>query len=181
MVRALAADPDIILMDEPFSALDPISRQKLQQDISDLQKRIKKTIVFVTHDMQEAIALGDRICLMQDGEVVQIDTPEEILRHPENEFVRNFLDSGNAHSQSVLGSSYTVQDLLDENLHLSYQTDDGSLYVNASDSLDSLIQTLADTKSIPVKDADGNFIATVTNQHVLRFLSIVMERQGEHV
>lgn len=181
VVRALAADPDIILMDEPFSALDPISRQKLQQDISDLQKRIKKTIVFVTHDMQEAIALGDRICLMQDGEVVQIDTPEEILRHPENEFVRNFLDSGNAHSQSVLGNSYTVQDLLDENLHLSYQTDDGSLYVNASDSLDSLIQTLADTKSIPVKDADGNFIATVTNQHVLRFLSIVMERQGEHV
>ncbi|WP_278335132.1 hypothetical protein [Clostridium algidicarnis] len=61
-------------MDEPFSALDPISRQKLQQDIVKLQKKIKKTIVFVTHDMQEALALGDRICVMKDGEVVQCDT-----------------------------------------------------------------------------------------------------------
>lgn len=80
VVRALAADPGIILMDEPFSALDPISRQRLQQDISALQKKIKKTIVFVTHDMQEALALGDRICVMQGGEIVQVATPQEIMK-----------------------------------------------------------------------------------------------------
>lgn len=91
VVRALAADPDIILMDEPFSALDPISREQLQKDISSLQREIKKTVVFVTHDMDEALALGDRICLMQDGEIVQIDTPQNLVLHPKNEFVKAFI------------------------------------------------------------------------------------------
>nr|WP_269670965.1 ABC transporter ATP-binding protein [Paenibacillus sp. 481] len=91
VVRALAADPEIILMDEPFSALDPISREQLQRDIVQLQQRICKTIVFVTHDMQEALALGDRICLMRDGEIVQVDTPQAMLAHPANDFVREFI------------------------------------------------------------------------------------------
>ncbi|WP_046176169.1 ABC transporter ATP-binding protein [Domibacillus indicus] len=91
VIRALAADPDIILMDEPFSALDPISREKLQDDILELQQKIQKTIVFVTHDMKEAVKLGDRICLMQNGQVVQIGNPDEIISSPANEFVRNFI------------------------------------------------------------------------------------------
>ena len=74
VVRALAADPPVIIMDEPFSALDPISREKLQDDLIDLQTKIKKTIVFVTHDIQEAMKLGDRICLLNNGHVEQIDT-----------------------------------------------------------------------------------------------------------
>ncbi|AZB44172.1 ABC transporter ATP-binding protein [Bacillus sp. FJAT-42376] len=93
VVRALAADPDIILMDEPFSALDPISREKLQRDIADLQKRIRKTIVFVTHDMQEALALGDRVAIMKDGEIIQVDTPDALVEHPANEFVKEFIGS----------------------------------------------------------------------------------------
>ncbi len=91
VVRALAADPDIILMDEPFSALDPISREQLQTDIKTLQKEIKKTILFVTHDMDEAMALGDRVCLMKDGEIVQLDTPQQLILNPKTEFVRNFI------------------------------------------------------------------------------------------
>lgn len=91
VARALAADPDLILMDEPFSALDPISRERLQQDIRSLQREIRKTVVFVTHDMDEALALGDRICLMKEGRVVQIDTPEELLLHPEDDFVKQFV------------------------------------------------------------------------------------------
>ncbi|KGX87546.1 ABC transporter ATP-binding protein [Pontibacillus litoralis] len=91
VIRALAADPDIILMDEPFSALDPISREQLQIDIQHLQKEIKKTIVFVTHDIEEALALGDRVCLMNEGEIVQISTPQEIILQPENAFVKNFV------------------------------------------------------------------------------------------
>ncbi|MGM0524329.1 MAG: ABC transporter ATP-binding protein [Bacillota bacterium] len=93
VVRALAADPDIILMDEPFSALDPISREKLQNDIQDLQKKIKKTIVFVTHDIREAVKLADRICLMQDGDIIQVGTPEDLLHNPVNDFVRTFTKS----------------------------------------------------------------------------------------
>lgn len=91
VIRALASDPSIILMDEPFSALDPISREQLQEELVKLQEEIKKTIVFVTHDMDEALKIADRICILKDGEVVQVDTPERILRHPKNEFVRSFI------------------------------------------------------------------------------------------
>ncbi|GGM37676.1 glycine/betaine ABC transporter ATP-binding protein [Paraliobacillus quinghaiensis] len=91
VVRALAADPDIILMDEPFSALDPISREQLQKDIQALQKKIQKTIVFVTHDMDEALAISDRICLMKEGEIIQVGTPKQLILHPENEFARTFI------------------------------------------------------------------------------------------
>ncbi|HLR66246.1 MAG TPA: ABC transporter ATP-binding protein [Virgibacillus sp.] len=91
VVRALAADPDIILMDEPFSALDPISREQLQKDIRKLQREIKKTIVFVTHDMDEAIALGDRVCLMKKGKIVQYDTPPRLMMHPKDQFVKDFI------------------------------------------------------------------------------------------
>lgn len=82
VIRALAADSEIILMDEPFSALDPISREKLQDDLLDLKKNLKKTTVFVTHDMQEALKLADRICIMKDGEIVQIGTPMSLLIVP---------------------------------------------------------------------------------------------------
>ncbi|MBM0064812.1 ABC transporter ATP-binding protein [Alkalicoccobacillus gibsonii] len=91
VARALAGNPNIILMDEPFSALDPISREQLQQDIKNLQKDIQKTIVFVTHDMDEALALGEKICVMQDGTAVQIGTPEELITNPKNEFVQQFI------------------------------------------------------------------------------------------
>lgn len=91
VIRALAAEPDIILMDEPFSALDPISREQLQEELIRLQQKLKKTIVFVTHDMDEAMKIADRIVLMRGGEVVQQGTPEMILRRPANEFVRNFV------------------------------------------------------------------------------------------
>lgn len=91
VIRALASDPSIILMDEPFSALDPISREQLQDELVKLQENIKKTIVFVTHDMDEALKIADRICIMKDGEIVQIDTPEKILRYPANDFVKSFI------------------------------------------------------------------------------------------
>jgi osmoprotectant transport system ATP-binding protein len=91
VIRALAGDPPIVLMDEPFSALDPISREQLQDELLDLQSKIRKTIVFVTHDIDEAIKLADRIGIMQNGKLIQFDTPEQILRHPVNEFVKSFI------------------------------------------------------------------------------------------
>ena len=91
VARALALDPDIILMDEPFSALDPVTRTSLQEQLLMIQDEMKKTIIFVTHDMDEAIKLADRICLMNDGKVIQYDTPENILKNPGDKFVENFV------------------------------------------------------------------------------------------
>lgn len=91
VLRALAANPPLILMDEPFGALDPITRDSLQDEFKKLQKELDKTIVFVTHDMDEAIKLADKIVIMRDGEIVQADTPEEIISNPANEFVEEFL------------------------------------------------------------------------------------------
>ena len=91
VVRALAADQDVILMDEPFGALDPITRDSLQDLVKDLQERLGKTIVFVTHDMDEALKLSNRIAIMDNGKVIQFDTPENILQNPANEFVEELL------------------------------------------------------------------------------------------
>ncbi|GAB6991402.1 ABC transporter ATP-binding protein [Paenibacillus pini] len=101
VIRALAADQDIILMDEPFSALDPISREQLQDELIRLQLELNKTIIFVTHDMDEAIKIADTIVLMKDGKVVQQGKPESILRHPANEFVSNFIGQKRLQSEST--------------------------------------------------------------------------------
>ena len=91
VARAFAVDPPIVLMDEPFSALDPMTRAELQDEIHTLQKKTKKTVVFVTHDMDEAIKLADRICIIQEGHIVQCDTPERILKAPANQYVTDFI------------------------------------------------------------------------------------------
>lgn len=91
VARAFAMNSEIVLMDEPFSALDPISKSQLQDELFSLQQELKKTIVFVTHDMDEAIKLGDRICIMKDGNILQFDTPEEILKNPAHGFVEEFI------------------------------------------------------------------------------------------
>lgn len=91
VARAFALDPDIILMDEPFSALDPITREDLQDELVVLQQKMQKTIVFVTHDMDEAVKIADKICIMDQGNIVQFDTPENVLKHPKNEFISEFV------------------------------------------------------------------------------------------
>ncbi|MCY8410928.1 choline ABC transporter ATP-binding protein OpuBA [Bacillus spizizenii] len=91
VLRALAAEPPLILMDEPFGALDPITRDSLQEEFKKLQKTLHKTIVFVTHDMDEAIKLADRIVILKAGEIVQVGTPDDILRNPADEFVEEFI------------------------------------------------------------------------------------------
>lgn len=94
VLRALAAEPDLILMDEPFGALDPITRDQLQEDLKRLQQRLRKTIVFVTHDMGEAVKLADRVVFMRSGRIVQAATPVDMLRNPRDEFVREFVGRG---------------------------------------------------------------------------------------
>ncbi|MGD6804282.1 ABC transporter ATP-binding protein [Rossellomorea vietnamensis] len=103
VIRALAAEPPIILMDEPFSALDPISREQLQDELKSLQQKIHKTIVFVTHDMDEALKIADNIAVMRDGVIEQYGSPDELLTSPANEFVKAFIGEHRMNKgQSVL-------------------------------------------------------------------------------
>ncbi|MEG7379896.1 glycine/proline betaine ABC transporter ATP-binding protein OpuAA [Bacillus subtilis] len=92
LARALTNDPDILLMDEAFSALDPLIRKDMQDELLDLHENVGKTIIFITHDLDEALRIGDRIVLMKDGNIVQIGTPEEILMNPSNEYVEKFVE-----------------------------------------------------------------------------------------
>ena len=93
LARAFATDPDVLLMDEAFSALDPLIRNDMQDELMDLESEVKKTIVFITHDLDEALKIGDRIVLMKDGEVIQVGTAEEILTRPANDYVRKFVEN----------------------------------------------------------------------------------------
>lgn len=111
VARALASDPDILLMDEPFGAVDPINRLRLQKEFSIIQKKLHKTVIFVTHDVEEAMLLGDRICIMREGEIVQTDTPEKIVLRPQDEFVRSFFGGEGA---LKLLSRYLVKDFVEE-------------------------------------------------------------------
>lgn len=114
VVRALAGEPPIILMDEPFSALDPISREQLQDELKSLQKNIHKTIVFVTHDMDEALKISDQIVVMKDGWVEQIGSPAHLIAEPENDFVHSFIgeERMQKHSQREHAEVTTVMDPL---------------------------------------------------------------------
>lgn len=93
LARAITNDPDILLMDEAFSALDPLNRRDMQNELLELQHKLHKTIIFISHDLNEALRIGDRILMMHEGEVVQIDTPEDLLTHPKNDYVRRFIQN----------------------------------------------------------------------------------------
>ena len=158
VIRALAADPEVILMDEPFSALDPISRTKLQDDLLKLQKTIRKTIVFVSHDMQEALKLGDRICVMKDGEIVQLGTPQEIIEHPANDFVREFMG---------LTKDFDIQHVI-----RPASTKEGDLQssVSSHDSLQIILSKLAQYDRLSVVD-EGKVAGMITRESVIQFLA----------
>ncbi|MGE4214987.1 MAG: glycine betaine/L-proline ABC transporter ATP-binding protein [Anaerotignaceae bacterium] len=104
LARALATNPDILLMDEAFSALDPLIRKEMQDELLSLQSKMQKTIIFITHDLDEALKIGDRIAIMKDGEIVQIGNPEEILRHPANDYVKEFVQDVNRVKVVTAGS-----------------------------------------------------------------------------
>jgi osmoprotectant transport system ATP-binding protein len=117
VARALAADPPVLLMDEPFGALDPIARTLLQEEFRQILKRVRKTVVLVTHDLDEATGLGDRIAIMRSGRIVQYDTPNAVLSHPADAFVENFVGSDRA---LVRLSLFTVGDAMSAELPLRH-------------------------------------------------------------
>ena len=114
LARALATDPEIMLFDEPFSALDPLIRRDMQDEVVRLQKEVKKTMIFITHDLMEALKLGDRIAIMKDGHFVQVGTPEEVVAHPADDYVADFIrDVPRAHVLTVRTIMRPVDGALD--------------------------------------------------------------------
>ncbi|MCQ4086546.1 ABC transporter ATP-binding protein [Saccharibacillus sp. JS10] len=178
VVRALAADPDILLMDEPFSALDPVTREKLQNDLLELQRSIRKTIVFVTHDMREALKLGDRICLMNNGEIVQIGTPDEIVRQPANEFVRRFLGDAVESVQTVSpGASLTAEELA-EPLASDYQlSNNGAVTIGADTEVGELLRHFAAEERLLVRRGDTVF-GLLQREQTLKRIARELEERG---
>lgn len=125
IARALANDPEILLMDEPFSALDPLVRKDMQFELLTIQRKLNKTIIFITHDINEAFKLGDRVAIMKDGELVQVATPEEMSENPANEYVEQFIDSADkTQVVSVRNVMITPNSIvrLRDNLNLAIKT-----------------------------------------------------------
>ncbi len=151
LVRAVATDADIILMDEPFSALDPITRTQLQEWLYSLQEELKKTIIFVTHDMDEALKLADKICIMKDGNIEQYDTVENLLRNPSNEFVKNFIGTDRLWNAPEY---IKAKDIMIKNpiTVKSSRTVIQGMEIMRTNKVDSLLVT----------DKEGNFLGIVT-------------------
>jgi glycine betaine/proline transport system ATP-binding protein len=162
LARALANDPEILLFDEPFSALDPLIRRDMQDEVERLQRELKKTVVFITHDLQEALKLGDQIAIMRDGRFVQVDTPEAVVAHPVDDYVRDFVrDVPRAHVLTAGGIMSRP---------LAGRTAAGS--VNATMPVSELLPiVVASDQPIAVVDEDGRVCGTVDRLSVLRALA----------
>ena len=166
LARALAADPEFLLMDEPFSALDPLIRRQLQTEFIKLSKQMKKTTVFITHDLDEAVRVGHRIAIMRDGMVVQIGTPEEIVVNPADEYVADFVKG--ISRLKVVQAKTIMQSIKDfEN---KFGTLDGSnQIVNENDVLSKLIETsIFKDKPIIVTNKNKDKIGVITQSDLLK-------------
>ena len=162
LARALAVEPEILLMDEPFSGLDPLIRRQMRSELADLQKELKKTMVFITHDLDEAVSVGDRIAIMRDGEIIQMGTPREIIMNPADEFVSEFTEDVskdrvlNASSVSVSPDlTYTYSTDLDK-LKSKVNTTEARhvAFVNESGSSLGVLMRADIEKAISIEDID---------------------------
>ena len=170
VLRALATDADIILMDEPFSALDPISREKLQDDLLELMRNLHKTTVFVTHDIQEALKLADRICLMKNGKIVQVGTPDELIHHPTNDFVKQFV--GGKHD--FANDDFTLEEMM---LPIKKQQVNGAQTISASSSFDEILEELSKSDQLHV-EKNGEPIGYINRQAVIQYLAAKVQESG---
>ncbi|SHJ78259.1 glycine betaine/proline transport system ATP-binding protein [Nocardiopsis flavescens] len=166
LARALAADTDIILMDEAFSALDPLIRRDMQTQLLELQKSLGKTIIFITHDLNEAMRLGDRICVLRDGRVAQIGTAQEILNEPANDYVERFTED--VDRTRVL----TAAAALDSGATAGATAPQ----VAADTPIAELYTDMARSEVVRVVDEDGSVLGTASRTSVLAALASGRER-----
>ncbi|GED04445.1 betaine/proline/choline family ABC transporter ATP-binding protein [Bacillus atrophaeus] len=189
VLRALAAEPPLILMDEPFGALDPITRDSLQEEFKKLQKTLHKTIVFVTHDMDEAIKLADRIVILKAGEIVQVGTPDEILRNPADEFVEEFIGK-----ERLIQSSSPDMERVDQIMNkqpvtiTANKTLSEAIQVMREHRVDSLLvvdsrnvlQGFVDVEMIDQHRRKAKLVAEVLNPDIYTVLSSTLLRDTVH-
>ena len=166
LARALAADPEFLLMDEPFSALDPLIRRQLQAEFIKLSKQMKKTTVFITHDLDEAVRVGHRIAIMRDGKVIQIGTPEEIVVSPADEYVADFVKGI---SRLKVVQAKTIMQSIE-----SYESTNGKLNENSNsvgenELLSKLIELSKSSEGpLVVKDNNQNNVGVLTQSDLLK-------------
>jgi osmoprotectant transport system ATP-binding protein len=173
VARAMAADPPIMLMDEPFGAIDPIARERLQNDFLRLHRQVSKTVIFVTHDIDEAIKMGDRIAIMRDGHLIQMATADELLAHPSNDFVANFVGADRGLKR------LRVRTL--EDLELSPANGASEPALPRRTSLhDALSTMLAEgTSELTVTDEDGNVLGTASIEKIAQLIAPEEEASPE--
>lgn len=164
ILRAIAAKPDLVLMDEPFSALDPISRTALQDLILDIHADLGTTIVFVTHDMNEALKVGSRIAVVANGAIEQLGTPDELKNHPATDFVKSFFGAAD------FGNAEVLKDLIDDNL---LEKDTEPVWNHASElaSLDEIYSELSKNPSVAIFDEKENFLGNLSRERVFEHLA----------
>lgn len=169
ILRAIASKPPIVLMDEPFSALDPLARANLQELVINLHKQLHNTILFVTHDMNEALHLADRIGVMKDGKLLQVDQPQEILRHPANNFVRDFF-------KGSLGNNLYETPLKQAALFNEFkQTSSNSLaampVININEKIAVLLELLNHQNEVAVQNNNGTYLGFIDRQWLIKYLN----------
>ena len=165
LARALAADPEFLLMDEPFSALDPLIRRQLQSEFIKLSKKMKKTTVFITHDLDEAVRVGHRIAIMRDGEVVQIGTPEEIVVNPADEYVADFVKGI---SRLKVVQAKTIMKSIKEHEN-KFGSIENNEMVNENDVLSKLIETsISKNRPIIVTNSNNEKVGVITQSDLLK-------------
>ncbi|MDU8909742.1 glycine betaine/L-proline ABC transporter ATP-binding protein [Aestuariicoccus sp. MJ-SS9] len=165
LARALAANPDVLLMDEPFSALDPLIRRQLQDEFIRLSKILKKTTVFITHDLDEAVRIGDRIAIMRDGKVVQVGTAEDIVMHPADDYVADFV-AGISRLKVV--HAHAVMQPIDAYLAAHGPIPSDAPRVNGAETLSNLINMAIDDENAILVEDDGADVGVITRADLLR-------------
>ena len=166
LARALAADPEFLLMDEPFSALDPLIRRQLQTEFIKLSKQMKKTTVFITHDLDEAVRVGHRIAIMRDGRVVQIGTPEEIVVNPSDDYVADFVKGI---SRLKVVQAKTIMQPLEQYKKNFGENLSNNETVNENDILSKIIETsVSKDKPIVVVNDHNTEVGVITQSDLLK-------------
>ncbi len=165
LARALAANPDVLLMDEPFSALDPLIRRQLQDEFIRLSKILKKTTIFITHDLDEAVRIGDRIAIMRDGKVVQIGTAEDIVMNPADDYVADFV-AGISRLKVV--HAHAVMQPIDAHIAEHGPIPADLARVDKDDTLSNLINLAIDDDKPILVEADGQGVGIITRSDLLR-------------
>jgi len=165
LARALAANPDVLLMDEPFSALDPLIRRQLQDEFIRLSKILKKTTIFITHDLDEAVRIGDRIAIMRDGKMVQIGTAEDIVMEPADDYVADFV-AGISRLKVV--HAHAVMQPIEAHIAAHGPIASGSTRVGEDETLSTLITMAIDDDNPIIVQADGKDAGIITRADLLR-------------